>query len=137
MFYAVSALLIRSFFYFWVIRCSVSISVGATYTVAFSFTVLCQLFTFSVICYFNFLVEASLSDSGGRQKLLERAKEKRVGMGMEGQGMEHFLLAPLSEQARLKQILKVKITRLSSKFLVFGFLSFIHAVYVTTTPLCG
>ena len=43
-------------------------------------------------CHFNFLVEASLSDSGGRQKLLERAKEKRVGLGMEGQGWNIFCL---------------------------------------------
>ena len=40
------------FFFIWVIRCSV----GATYTVAFSFAVLCQLFTFSVICYFRYAV---------------------------------------------------------------------------------
>ena len=33
----------NSNFYFWVIRCSV----GATYTVAFSFAVLCHLFTYS------------------------------------------------------------------------------------------
>ena len=39
-------------FYVWVIRCSV----GATYAVAFSFAVLCQLFTFSVICYFDYAV---------------------------------------------------------------------------------
>ena len=54
MFYAVSALLISSlfflflYFYFW-LRCSV----GATYRVAFSFAVSCQLFIFSVICYFD------------------------------------------------------------------------------------
>ena len=55
-------------FYFWVIRCSV----GAMYTVAFSFTVLCQLFTFSVICYFHhahcfiyiFFMMLSLSPKG-------------------------------------------------------------------------
>ena len=66
--YAVSALLIRSLFYFWVIRCSV----GATYTVVFSFTVLCQLLTFSVICYFHhahcfiyiFFMMLSLSPKG-------------------------------------------------------------------------
>ena len=58
MFYAVSALRISSLFififlfYFWVIRCSV----GATYTVAFLFAVLCQFFTFSVICYFDYVV---------------------------------------------------------------------------------
>ena len=40
------------FFIFWAIRCSV----GATYTLAFSFAVLCQLFSFSVICYFRYAV---------------------------------------------------------------------------------
>ena len=49
---SVAYLLSFLFFYFWVIRCSV----GATYTVAFSFAVLCQLFTFSVICYFYYAV---------------------------------------------------------------------------------
>ena len=35
-------------------------SVGATYTVAFSFAVLCQLFTLSVICYFDHAVDRPL-----------------------------------------------------------------------------
>ena len=43
-FVRIATLLSSLFLYFWVIRCSL----GATYTAAFSFAVLCQLFTFSV-----------------------------------------------------------------------------------------
>ena len=60
----ITILLSSLFLYFWVIRCSV----GATYTVAFSFPVLCRLFTFLGLLKLDYAVNIfmmlSLSPQG-------------------------------------------------------------------------